>query len=45
MRTQGEKIDDDDGHYVVVPDAQLGERCKPGDANVTVLVERIANHY
>ena len=28
-RTQGEKIDDDDGHYIVVPDAQLGDRCKP----------------
>lgn len=27
--TYGQKIDDEDGHYVVVADAGLGDRCRP----------------
>lgn len=26
--TNHQKIDDDDGHYIVTPDTDLGERCE-----------------
>lgn len=26
--TAHQKIDDDDGHYIVTPDVDLGDRCK-----------------
>ena len=26
--TSHQKIDDDDGHYIVTPDTDLGDRCK-----------------
>lgn len=26
--TYNQKVDDEDGHYLVVPEAQLGDRCK-----------------
>lgn len=25
--TQHERVDDDDGHYIVTPETYLGERC------------------
>lgn len=28
IATRGQNIDDDDGHYVVMPEAQLGNRCR-----------------
>lgn len=38
--TTHEKIDDDDGHYIVTEDMPIGDRCE-SLSNITVLLHRV----
>jgi len=36
---KNQKVDDDDGHYIVKPDTNLTDRCKPRLLLVSLMVQ------